>query len=142
MPNYNNNSARRMPVIDAKTRYQFSELDNQIHDRCGDALAFRVCDFYDKNGNFAEVSYISEDKTDKVRPVYVNKAIRTVIELVIREKNLTEENYVFATDGNIRSYLLDFKYNADGNIEDAVTTFEKKTRMAISVRLPRLRSPI
>lgn len=94
--------------------------------RCGDALSFRVCDFYDKNGNFEEVFFISEDKTGKVRPVYVNKAVRTAIELAIREKSLSEENYVFRTDGNKRSYLLEFKYNADGNIEDAITTFEKK----------------
>lgn len=94
--------------------------------RCGDALAFRVCDFYDKHGNFAEVFYISEDKTSKVRPVYVNKAVKTAIELAIREKNLSENNYVFRTDGNKRSYLKEFKYNADGEIEDAITTFEKK----------------
>lgn len=93
--------------------------------RCGDALAFRVCDFYDKHGNFADVFYISEDKTGKVRPVYINKAVKTAVELAIREKNLSEENYVFRTDGNKRSYLLEFKYNSEGDVEDAVTTFEK-----------------
>lgn len=94
--------------------------------RCGDALAFRVCDFYDKHGNFVEAFYISEDKTGKVRPVYVNKAVKTAIELAIRKKNLSENNYVFRTDGNKRSYLKEFKYNAEGEIEDAITTFEKK----------------
>ena len=93
--------------------------------RCGDALAFRVRDFYDKHGNFADVFYISEDKTGKVRPVYVNKAVKTAIELAIREKNLSEDNYVFRTDGNKRSYLQEFKYNSEGDVEDAVTTFEK-----------------
>lgn len=93
--------------------------------RCGDALSFRVRDFYDKCGNFAEVFYVSEDKTGKVRPVYINKAVKTAIELAIREKHLAEENYVFRTDGNKRSYLLEFKYNSEGGIEDAVTTFEK-----------------
>lgn len=93
--------------------------------RCGDALAFRVCDFYDKHGNFADVLYICEDKTGKVRPVYINKAVRTAIELTIREKNLSNENYVFRTDGNKRAYLQGFKYNDDGDIEDIVTTFGK-----------------
>lgn len=93
--------------------------------RCGDALGFRVCDFYDKQGNFADVLYISEDKTGKVRPVYINKAVKTAIELAIKEKNLSENNYVFRTDGNKRSYLLDFKRNSNGDIEDAVTTFER-----------------
>ena len=82
--------------------------------RCGDALAFRVCDFYDKQGNFADVLYISEDKTGKVRPVYINKAVKMAIELAIKEKNLSENNYVFRTDGNKRSYLLNFKYNSNG----------------------------
>lgn len=93
--------------------------------RCGDALAFRVRDFYDKQGNFADVLYISEDKTGKVRPVYINMAVRTAIELVINEKNLSENNYVFRTDGNKRAYLHDFKRNSNGDIEDAITTFER-----------------
>lgn len=93
--------------------------------RCGDALGFRVCDFYDKQGIFADILYISEDKTGKVRPVYINKAVKTAIELAIKEKNLSDNNYVFRTDGNKRSYLLDFKRNSNGDIEDAVTTFER-----------------
>lgn len=44
--------------------------------RCGDALSFRVCDFYDKHGNFADVFYISEDKTGKARPVFINEAAK------------------------------------------------------------------
>lgn len=94
--------------------------------RCGDALAFRVCDFYDKQGNFADVFYISEDKTGKVRPVYINKAVKMAIELAIRKKDLSDENYVFRTDGNKRSYLKDFIYNAEGGVEDIITCGERR----------------
>lgn len=92
--------------------------------RCGDALSFRVCDFYD-HGNFVETFYISEDKTGKVRPVYINKAVKTAIELAIKMKNLSEENYVFRTDGNKRAYLKGFVYDKSGNIADVITTSEK-----------------
>ena len=93
--------------------------------RCGDALAFRVCDFYDKNGNFADVFNISEDKTGKVRSVYINKAVKTAVELAIKKKGLTEENYVFRTDGNKRTYLKEFKYDGAGNIMDVITSPNK-----------------
>lgn len=92
--------------------------------RCGDALSFRVCDFYD-HGNFVEVFYISEDKTDKVRPVYINKAVKTAVELAIKMKNLSDENYVFRTDGNKRTYLQGFKFDTNGSIADVITTSEK-----------------
>lgn len=93
--------------------------------RVGDALAFRVCDFYDRQGNFADVFFISEDKTGKVRPVYINKAVKTAIELAIRKKGLSEGDYVFRTDGNKRAYLKSFEYNSEGDVEDIVTTFDK-----------------
>lgn len=92
--------------------------------RCGDMIAFRVKDFYE-NGRFRDVLYAREDKTNKVRPVYINKAVKTAIELVIQQKNLTENNYVFQGDGNRKAYITGFKYNKDGELEDVVTSGEK-----------------
>ena len=73
--------------------------------RCGDIISFRVKDFYDDKGKFRDVFYILEDKTNKARPVYINKAARTAVELVIKRKGLTENNYVFRGDGNRRAYI-------------------------------------
>ena len=92
--------------------------------RCGDIIAFRVKDFYE-NGRFRDVLYAREDKTNKVRPVYINKAVKTAIEFVIQQKNLTENNYVFRGDGNRKAYITGFKYNKDGELEDVVTSGEK-----------------
>lgn len=92
--------------------------------RCGDIIAFRVKDFYE-NGRFRDVLYAREDKTNKVRPVYINKAVKTAIELVIQQKNLTENNYIFQGDGNRKAYITGFKYNKDDELEDVVTSGEK-----------------
>lgn len=93
--------------------------------RCGDALAFRVCDFYDSQGNFVNELNISEDKTGKVRSVYINKAVKVAVELAIEKKGLVGENYIFRTDGNKRTYLKGFKYDDYGNISDVLTSPEK-----------------
>ena len=93
--------------------------------RCGDIIAFRVKDFYDDKGKFRDMFYIIEDKTNKARPVYINKAVRTAVELVIKRKGLTKNNYVFRGDGNRRAYIQGFRYNDDGEIEDVITCGER-----------------
>lgn len=93
--------------------------------RCGDIIAFRVKDFYDNNGKFREVFFVVEDKTNKARPVFINKAARLAIEMVIREKKLSGDNYVFRGDGNRRAYIKGFRYDRDGNIEDVITCGER-----------------
>ncbi len=90
--------------------------------RCGDSLSFRVKDFYKENGSFRDVIYISEDKTGKARPVYFNKAVKTAIKFVIEKKNLTADNYVFRTDGNKRTYLVEFKRDDAGDIVKVYTS--------------------
>lgn len=93
--------------------------------RCGDILGFRVCDFYDENGKFVDLHYICEDKTMKARPVYVNKAARMAVELAIREKHLSPNDYVFCSDGNKRAYLKKFVYDDNGKIAEVLTSPEK-----------------
>lgn len=92
--------------------------------RCGDMIAFRVKDFYE-NGKFRNVIYVREDKTNKARPVYINKAVKTMIEFVIQQKKLAENDYVFRGDGNRKAYIMGFKYNRDGEVEDVITSGEK-----------------
>ncbi len=92
--------------------------------RCGDIIAFRVKDFYDEKGDFRNVFYIVEDKTNRARATYVNKAARTAVELVIKKKRLTSNNYVFRGDGNRKAYITGFRYNKDGEIEDVLTSGE------------------
>lgn len=91
---------------------------------CGDMLAFRVKDFY-VNKKFRDILYIQENMTEKSRPVYINRTVQTVIEFVIRQKELNENNYVFRGDGNKKAYIVDYLYNSEGKIEDVLTTGKK-----------------
>lgn len=93
--------------------------------RCGDIIAFRVKDFYDDKGKFRDVFYVVEDKTNKARPVFINEAARKAVELVIKEKHLSENNYVFRGDGNRKAYIKGFNYNREGEIEDVITCSER-----------------
>ena len=93
--------------------------------RCGDIIAFRVQDFYDDKGKFRDVFFVVEDKTNKARPVFINKAARLAVEMVIREKKLTDNNYVFRGDGNRRAYIKGFRYDRNGDIEDVITCGER-----------------
>lgn len=93
--------------------------------RCGDIIAFRVKDFYDDKGKFREVLFVIEDKNNKVRPVFINEAARLAVEMVIHEKKLTENNYVFRGDGNRRAYIKGFRCDRNGNVEDVITCGER-----------------
>lgn len=75
--------------------------------RIGDLLGFRVKDFDLKN----KPSYVNivEQKTKKARRVYLNKAVYQAIELVIKMKNLGSDDYLFTSDANKRSYLVEIR---------------------------------
>ena len=93
--------------------------------RCGDILSFRVKDVTDEKGNILDIKYIAEQKTDKARPVYFNKAVKTVLKYLIDRKGLTSENYLFRGDGNRRAYFDEFIYDEYGEIADVITTGER-----------------
>lgn len=95
--------------------------------RCGDLIAFRVKDFYDSDGEFKKVLYIREDKTNKARKVYINQAARLAIETAIVKRKLAPESYVFQNDCdcNRKAYLVGFKRDEGGFVEDIITSGEK-----------------
>lgn len=95
--------------------------------RCGDAIAFRVKDFYEKDGGFRKVLLIVEDKTGKARQVYVNKAIQAAIEMAIYFKRLNPNSYVFQTDGNRKAYIKGYRRSENGEIVDFITSGERLT---------------
>ncbi|MDE6149482.1 MAG: hypothetical protein K2F81_05235 [Ruminococcus sp.] len=74
--------------------------------RCGDILSFRVCDLI-KDSNCVDVLYVREQKTGRVRPVYLNSTVQKSIEYLVRIKSLKPQNYLFRGDGQL--YLFDHK---------------------------------
>jgi integrase len=93
--------------------------------RCGDILSFRVKDVTDEKGNILDIKYIAEQKTDKARPVYFNKAVKTALRFLIDFKSLKTEDYLFCGDGNRKAYFSEFIYDDCGGIIDVKTTGEK-----------------
>ena len=91
--------------------------------RCGDMLAFKVSDF-DLAKKPDSVNII-EQKTGKVRVVYLNEAVYKAIEMLISKKNLNSDDYLFTSDTNRKSYFVDFVRNDEGEIIDIITTNDK-----------------
>ena len=94
--------------------------------RAGDVLSLRVEDVVDEKGNIIDELYLSEDKTDKTRVVYLNKAVKTAIRFIIDVNQLSPENYLFTGEGNRTAYIDRFEYDEDGEIINVVTTGEKE----------------
>ena len=94
--------------------------------RAGDVLSLRVEDVVDDKGNIIDELYLSEDKTDKTRVVYLNKAVKTAIRFIIDVNKLAPENYLFTGEGNRTAYIDRFEYDEDGEITNVVTTGEKE----------------
>lgn len=92
--------------------------------RCGDILSFRVCDLI-QDGRCVSQLNIEEQKTGKVRTVYLNKTVKLAIEFLVAKMNLSESNYLFCSEGNRRSYLDEFVYNEYNEVIDIKTTGEK-----------------
>lgn len=93
--------------------------------RAGDGLSLRVKDVLDENGNIVDELNLSEDKTDKSRVVYFNKAVKTAIHFLIEVNHLTPENYLFVGEGNRTSYLDHIEYDNDGEVKKIVSTGER-----------------
>ena len=86
-------------------------------------LAFKVSDF--DLINKPESINIIEQKTGKVRVVYLNNAVYKTIEMIINKKNLKDDDYLFTSDSPRKSFFLDYKRNEDGEIIDIITTNER-----------------
>lgn len=92
--------------------------------RAGDIFSLRVKDLFDGESPKQYISMV-EDKTEKVRKVWLNEAIRKMLTFTRKTKNLSSEDYMFIGDGNKRTYVKEHLYNLDGSYKDTVTTFEK-----------------
>lgn len=93
--------------------------------RCGDTLALRVADVIDDNGGIVNELYLSEQKTGKVRTVYLNEAAKTALAMLIKTDHLDKIDYLFRGDGNRSAYLDKLVYDTDGELIDVLTTGER-----------------
>lgn len=92
--------------------------------RYGDIVSLRVKDVL-KDGEIVDGFCLEEHKTSAKRSVYFNQTMKDVLMFVIKQKKLTDDNFIFRGDGNRTAYFKDFVYDDDGEIIDIITTGEK-----------------
>lgn len=106
--------------------------------RYSDIVSLRVKDVLDEHGKIVDGFSMIEGKTNNLRSVYFNDAMKEVLEFIIKKNDLKADNFIFMADGNRRKYFLGFEYDSDGNIIDVKTCNEKYDENGNE----RLRAPI
>lgn len=91
--------------------------------RIGDTVGWRVCDF--DLITRPEAVYILEQKTGKTRLLYLNDTVYKMVEKLIEKKGLSDDDYLFTSDAARKSYFVEWKYDKEGEIVDAVTSTER-----------------
>jgi integrase len=92
--------------------------------RNGDTLSFRVKDLTNPDGTVKDYITLTEDKTDKLRTVWLNDTVKKMLAFTIKTKGLTSENYVFRGDGNKKSWVEKLVVE-NGELIECKTTFDK-----------------
>lgn len=93
--------------------------------RYGDNVSLRVKDVFDEHGKIIDGFCLIEGKTDVRRSVYINEAMKLVLEFMVKYKNLQPDDFIFTADGNRRAYFESFVYDENGDIVDVKTTGSK-----------------
>lgn len=97
--------------------------------RCGDLASLRVKDVVkdsnDPKSKVVDVIHLTENKTSKPRVVYLNKASKTAIRLIIDENGYSPDNYLFTSEGNKTAYFESYVYDKDGEICGIKTASER-----------------
>ena len=97
--------------------------------RAGDNLSFRVQDRM-QDGKIKIYVTVRSDKTNKLRTVWLNEAVRSMLEYTIKTKGLKPSNYIFRGDGNRKGdidhfvYVEGYDYNDEGERTGVITTLE------------------
>jgi len=92
--------------------------------RAGDILSLRVCDVIEEDNKVKDFIVLQEDKTDKLRTVWFNEAVKISLQTLIEYKGLKPSNYLFRPDGNKKSFVKSIVYDEDGNVTETQTCFE------------------
>lgn len=93
--------------------------------RYGDTVSLRVRDVMGEDGKIIDGFCLIEAKKGVRRSVYVNDAMKEVLEFIIDHKGLKPDDFIFTADGNRKAYFKSFIYDDNGDIVDVETTGDK-----------------
>ena len=83
--------------------------------RYSDVVKFRRADFIDENNNIRESVVVQEKKTDKQRIIFVNKAIKEALLMLLwNDTSIAPMDYLIKSNANYKGYELETYINNKG----------------------------
>ena len=83
--------------------------------RHSDVIKFRRADFIDSNGNIRDSILVQEKKTDKQRIVFVNKAIKETLLMLLWHSDISALDFLITSNANRKGYELETYVDDNGH---------------------------
>ena len=75
--------------------------------RYSDAVKFRRADFVDEHNKIRKQILVQEKKTDKQRIIYVNKAVKETLLMLLWNSDIAPMDFLITSNGNNKGYELE-----------------------------------
>lgn len=83
--------------------------------RHSDVVKFRRADFIDENNKIRDSIIVQEKKTDKQRIVFVNKAMKEALLMLLWNDNLNPMDFLIKSKGNYKGYEMETLIDDNGH---------------------------
>lgn len=83
--------------------------------RYSDVIKFRKADFIDLNGKIRERILVQEKKTDKQRIIFVNKAIKESLLMLLWNEDIKPMDFLITSNANRKGYETETYIDGDGH---------------------------
>lgn len=82
--------------------------------RYSDAVKFRRADFIDENGKIRDKILVQEKKTDKQRVIFVNKAIKETLLMLLWNSEIAPMDFLITSNANRKGYEYETYIDKNG----------------------------
>lgn len=94
--------------------------------RAGDIISLRVKDFLNDDGSIANFITIEEQKTGKLRTVWLNETVRKMLAYTINNtSDLEQDDFLFQSGERKKAFVEEISYDEFGDLDEFKTTFEQ-----------------
>lgn len=83
--------------------------------RYSDAVKFRRADFIDENGKIRDKILVQEKKTDKQRVIFVNKAIKETLLMLLWNEDIKPMDFLITSNANRKGYETETYIDKNGH---------------------------
>lgn len=85
--------------------YMLAKVQLNTAFRISDVVPLKVSHFYQSNGYFRDCIVVTEEKTNKLRIVAINKELRSAIKDYIKSMNLSYDSYLFPSHKGFNCHI-------------------------------------